>query len=429
MSWRRLFPLIFLFSLVDGFIGNLYYPAKLPFLYKDIFILIVYILFFITREPGKRWVSEFRRRIGYGNWYIAISLIILGGLQIFNPGVPRLDVGILGFKVTFFYWPLAILAYAYVDNLESLQRLLKTIVYFSIPICIFGIYQFWQDPDFMVRVFGEGFKRAIVMGAGEVGEFLRVFGTFASTGQFTQFLVINIMFIFGLLFATKRRFEKPILVGCLVLNYITLLCTGSRAGLILLFPTTILFLIFCRWLWRTFFIMFLLSTSLSFGFNYLGRAVISRFETVRDIEMIRHRSIETAERLFKRYLEEYPFGRGMGTGSTAARHLFRETPSELEYIESYPAKLQCELGITGVILFYLLLFRLVLHWIRYWLKLIDRQTYILIAALSAYCWTAFAFSLFGIIDSTPIAIFLWTEIGVVAKLATLQLDDKYPVSP
>ncbi len=431
MSWRRLFPIIFLFSLIDGFISNFFYPAKLPFLFKDIFILVVYILFFITREPEKRWVFEFKKSIGAGNWYLAASVILVGMLQLFNPGVPSIPVAILGFKTTFFYWPLAILAYAYIDDSNSLRRFLKTIVYFSVPICIFGIFQFWQDLGFMVRVFGPGFQRAIITTTGESsvsGSFMRVFGTFASSGQFTQFLVINTLFILGLFFSSTNKLEKSMLIGCLILNYISILCTGSRAGLLLLFPTSFLFVILCRWLWRSFFIALVLFMSLNFGFSYLGRAVLSRFQTARDVGMVRSRTIESTTGMFKIYLEEHPFGRGMGTATLASRHLLGEMPSEVEMIENYPTKLLCELGIAGVLLFYLLLLGLAIHWITHWLKFIDRQTHVIISALSAYCLTMFVFALFGIIENPPVGIFLWAEIGMVAKLATFQPYDQYPVS-
>jgi len=430
MNWRKLFPIIFLFSLVDGFISNLFYPAQLPFLYKDILIFIVYLLFFVTREPEKRWVSEFRRSVGPGAWYLAIALIFLGLLQIFNPRVPNMFVGMLGFKTMFFYWPLAILAYAYIDSLDSLKRFLRIIVYISIPICIFAIYQFWQGPDFMPRVFGEGFRRAIVITGGSRASagFLRVFGTFASSGQFTQFLVINITFILGLLFSAVKMPEKVMLISCLVLNYITILCTGSRAGLLLLFPTTFLFVILCRWLWRSFFIALLLGISLNFGFNYLGKSVIGRFETVKDIEMVRSRTIETTFGMFGIYLKKYPFGKGMGTATTASRHLFKGRRTNIDFIENYPTKLQCEFGIIGVILFYLLLLSLFIHWLRHWVKLIDRQMYVVMTALTSYCWVMFAYALFGIIDNPPIGMFLWAEIGIAAKLATLRSDEQYPVS-
>lgn len=423
MSWRRLFPIIFLFTCVDGFLGNYFYPALLPLFLKDIFILIAYVLFFITKEPEKRWVFEFRKSVGSGTWYLAIFLILFGLLQIFNPGVPRMEVAILGFKVMFFYWPLAILAYAYVDSFERLRGLIKKIVYFSIPICLFGLYQFWQGPDYMVKTFGRGFERVIIMAAigGRERSFLRVFGTFASTGQFSAFLTINAMFIFALLFTSKNIFERRLLDGCALLNFITLLATGSRGSFAVVLITGFVFLLLCRRFWRRIVFAFVMITSLSLGFSYLGRAVVLRFETLKNKEMLKLRTIEITRATFLDYLERYPFGRGLGTGTTASRYLLgKGSGSGWQLIENYPAKLQYETGILGVIIFYLFLINLSIHWIKYWLKPIDPIIFIFSSALSSSFLIIFWTSLISVIDTPPFGIFLWAGVGMVAKLATLQ---------
>lgn len=399
---------------------------------KDILVSIVYFLFFVIQYPGKQWIIKFKRSIGPGTWYLAIILFIFSGFQVFNPGVPNTLVAILGFKTMFFYWLLAILAYVYIDSVDTLRRFMKTIVYFSIPICIFGIYQFWQGPNYLVNTFGKGFSRTLVT-YGESGRnVLRTVGTFGSAGQFGNFLVINSLFIISLLFTTKSKPQKVIMVGCLGLNYFAVLTTGSRGPLILLFITTLVFVILCRWLWRTFLVIFLISISLGFGFNYLGRAVFSRFQSIRDIEMIKTRTFGVTGYTFKNFLEKYPFGKGLGTASTATRYLVAEGPKKagLEFVENYPSKLQCELGIIGVILFYLVLVKLSINWVKHWIKIGDRKAYIFTTALSAYCLTIFGYALFGIIDSPPISLFLWAEIGMAAKLAALRSDpnDKYPLS-
>ncbi len=432
MSWRRFFPLIFLFSCVDGFISNWLYPARLPLLYRDILTLVVYFLF-MTQELQRHWVGKFKRSIGPGTWYIAMLFILLGILQIFNSKVPSMLVGILGFKVMFLYWPMAILAYAYVDSLDRLRRLLRTISYFSIPISIFGLFQFWADPNFMVNTFGPGVEKAMVMAFIEGGEaaeqtFLRVFGTFASSGQFSGFLVINTMFISSLLFTAKNKFERHLMIGCAILNFITLLATGSRGGLLIIFIMGFVFVILCRRLWRRLVFMFLLAISLYMGFSYLGRGVISRFESLRDTEMIKLRTIEVTKATFMDYFERYPFGHGLGTGSSASRYLSEGEEVEWELIENYPAKLQYETGILGVILFYLFLLKLSVHWLRHWLKPIDSTIYIIIASLSSLCLVIFCNSLVGIIDTSPVAIFLLATVGIVAKLATFQSNAEYSVS-
>ncbi len=429
MGWRQLFPIVLLFSCVDGFFVNLFYPSRLALLAKDILILIVYI-FFILQESANKWVFQFKRSIGFGIWYLAMMFIAVGMLQIFNPGVPGVLVGVLGFKTMFFYWPLAILTYAYIDSPSRMRGLLRKIVYFSIPICLFGLIQFWKPPDYMIREFGEGFRRALVITYGRPGSagFLRVLGTFASSGQFSAFLLINTMFVFGLLFTVKNKTEKLIMIGCLVLSYITMLATGSRGWSLLFFPATILFVIFCRWLWRTFFIILLLGLSFNFGFSYLGKAVLARFQTVQDIGMIKQRTLGTTGSEFARYLQEYPFGRGIGTGSSSSGVVAGIRKAELGYLENYFGKLQYEVGIVGLILFYLFLLSLTIHWLKYWLKSPDPATYTLVSALTAYCFVIFCVTFVGVIDSPPVGIFLWVIIGMVAKAATFQLDDQYPLS-
>ena len=206
MLWRRLFPVIFLFTMVDGFISNWLYPARLPLLYRDFLIIGVYGLF-ISQEPAGQWVSQLRERAGPGAWFLAMSFMVVGLLEVFNPLSPDLLVGLLGLKVLFLYWPLAILAYAYVDSLERARGLAKAIVFFSVPISLFGLYQFRQGPEFLVSTFGPGFERATVMawieGIGPDDSFLRIIGTFPSSGQFGSFIQINAMLCFGLLFSTK----------------------------------------------------------------------------------------------------------------------------------------------------------------------------------------------------------------------------------
>jgi len=424
MSWRTLFPLIFFFTLVDGFFGNWLYPALLPLLLKDILILVVYILFFI-QEYGRQWLPKFRKSIGFNIWHLAIMLMLLGGFQIFNPGVPSIEVGVLGFKVMFFYWPLALLAYAYVDSFEHLKGLIKKIVYFSIPICLFGLYQFWQGPGYMVHTFGRGFERAVIMAAigGRERTFMRVFGTFASTGQLSSFLSINAMFIFALLFTAKNVFERRLLNGCAALNFITLLATGSRGSLAVVLITGFVFLALCRRVWRRIVFAFILAASLYLGFSFLGKGVVSRFETLKDKDMVKLRTVEITRATFLAYLEKYPFGHGMGTGTQASRHLLgKGRSSEWQLIENYPAKLQYETGILGVIIFYLLLINLSIHWIKYWLKPSDPVIFIFSSALASVFLIIFWTSLIGVIDSPPYGIFLWAAVGMVAKLAALQLN-------
>lgn len=421
MSWRRVFPLIFLFACVDGFISNWLYPERLPLLYRDFLVLGVYLLF-IGQEPVGAWIGQLRERVGRGPWLLMMSFMLVGLLQIFNPLLPSVPVGLLGFKVLFFYWPLALLAYAYVDTLERARGLFKTIVYFSVPINLFGLYQFWQGPEFLITTFGPGFERATIIahieGFGAEESFLRVIGTFASSGQFSQFLAMNAMLCVALLFSSARKRERLVFSGCAALTFLTMLATGSRGGLLILVLQAIAFGILHRRVRRAVVVASLATISLYFGFQWLGEGVIARFESLRDVEMVRHRTFETTPAMFSDLVKEYPFGQGLGSGSTASRHILGEDSTDWRLVENNPSKLQLETGILGVIFFYLFVMTLSMRWIRKWHKPLDRATFDFVAPIAAYCLTQFALSFVtGGFDSPPASVFFWALVGIVARLS------------
>jgi len=421
MSWRRIFPLIFLFTCVDGFISNWLYPARLPLLYRDFLVLGVYLLF-IGQEPVGAWIGQLRERVGRGPWLLLMSFMLVGLLQIFNPLLPSLLVGLLGFKVLFFYWPLALLAYANVDTLERVRVLFKTIVYFSVLINLFGLYQFWQGPEFLITTFGPGFERATIIahidGFRADESFLRVIGTFASSGQFSQFLAMNAMLCFALFFSSATKRERLVFSGCVTLTFVAMLATGSRGGLLILVLEAIAFGILHRRVRRAVVLASLAGTALYFGFQWLGEDVMARFESLRDVEMIRHRTLETTYAMFTDLLQEFSLGQGLGSGSPASRHILGDDSLEWRLVENDLSKLQLETGIFGVIFFYLFVMTLSMRWIRKWHKSLDSVTFDFVAPIAAYCLTRFALSFVtGGFDSPPASVFFWALVGIVARLS------------
>lgn len=419
--WRRLFPFIFLFSCVDGFISNWMYPSRLPLLYRDFLILGVYAMFLI-REPALQWALRLRERVGTAAWFLATAFLFVGVIQVFNPLLPGTLVGVLGFKTLFFYWPLALLAFAYTDSLERARRLATTIVLFSIPINVFGLYQFWQGPDFLLSAFGPGFERAMALAYIEELEsedyFVRVIATFASTGQYTAFLLVNSMLAVALFFTAGRRSATAVWAGCSLLNVLGMLATGSRTGLVGLAMEVALVVVLYRRTWRVLAIAAVAAVGLYFGFTWLGENVALRFESLRNVEMVRHRTLETTTGMFAMLLERYPLGRGLGTGTTASRHLLGEDSGDWELVENDLSKLQLETGIVGVGVFYLFLAALGIRWIGRWRRSLDDPVLGFAAPLSAYCLTKMAFAfIVGGFDSPPASVFFWALVGIVARLS------------
>ena len=124
-------------------------------------------------------------------------------------------------------------------------------------------------------------------------------------------------------------------------------------------------------------------------------------------------------------------GRGLGSASQASRHLGGLEASTYELTENQPSKLQSETGLVGVVLFYVFVSLLLLRWFNLWLKTMDDRVYDTGVALSAYCFIQFTVAgVFFILDSPPVPIFLWTIVGMVARLSTLTFESPdYGVAP
>lgn len=422
MSWRKLFPLALLFTCVDGFFANWFYPAKLPLLYRDFLILFVYFLFF-TREPVKLWISRLRERMGPQTWLWGLLFLLAGLPQIFNPSLPNIWVGLLGFKVSFFYWPLAILAYAYVDRITKARRLIKMIVFLSIPINLFGLYQFLYGADFLTTTFGPGFERAIQITMFEGSHLLeskniRVFSTFASSGQYSAFLVVNGALLFALLLTSRKVIQRWFYVSVAILNFVALLASGSRGQVLSLMLCMLPMGLFCANIRKTFRVASVTAISLFIGFSWLGEPVVKRFGTLSDPKIIRERTFVTTPLMFAETFAKHPLGKGLGIGSTAARHLFDQDDTEVHLVENHLSKLQLEMGIFGVIFFYLFSLSLIIRWLKRWRKPADRIAINLAGPLSAYCVTILALSfVIGGFDSPPTSIFFWVLLGIVARLS------------
>lgn len=427
--WRTIYPICFLFTMVAGFFSNLLFPAKLPFLFKDIIMAVAYFFFF-TSEDWQPIMKNMKRRMGNAAWITLAVFFFWGFFQIFNPLSAGLLLGVLGFKIYYFYWPLAILGYAYVNTVEDARKLIKAVILFSIPTNLFGIYQFYAGPGFLVSTFGPGFSRAVIYAhiyGAEVGEsFFRIIGTFPSTGQYTHFLVINSVLCFAYLFSARKKSERIISSVAAIITFIALLMTGSRAGIIILAFCMVAYAMLSKNSRPVIVASLIVGGTLYFGFNHLGSGVTKRFNTLKDVQNIAGRSLKTPQKMFIQMIDKFPIGQGLGSASTGAKHLPGIERRTRTYVENYPAKLQVEAGLPGVILFYSFVVALMVKWRMEWFRYMGDEMRNIAVPLTAYCFVVFTVvSVSGIIDSAPIPIFLWGFIGIVAKLADLSEYQAY----
>ncbi len=415
-------------------VSNALYPDRIALLYKDMLIGFVF-LFFMFQEDSGHMLHRIREQIGHATFALALFFLFICLGQIFNPHSPGLVLGMLGFKNYFLGWLLLPMAYAYIDNPESVRKFFAIQVLFSIPVNIFGIYQFFAGPEFLVRHFGGAYEGAMFHAAVE-GQttYTRILGTFASTGQYSNFLQANAMFCFALILTAKTSKDRILWTFCQVLNLLAIMGAGSRGAVVILGICLITLGLIAKGK-RPFIASALIAGIIFyFGFNWLGHGVADRFKTLKNINMVKERTYETTGGIFIQQLNEYPMGKGLGSASTGARHLQMTMPSKKRQswvlVENFPAKLQVETGIVGVCVFFLFLFLLLSRWRNYWMPYLQFEENQIGLPLSAYVLTNLAvLSFFGILDTPPGYLYLWTVMGMIIKLVDLseaETSSQYP---
>lgn len=419
MLWRFFFRFTFVYILIDGFFVNFFYMNPYVQLIKDFMIFWIYF-FYLNRENITIQGQQLFAEIGTIPTLFIFALLGLGILQIFNPTSPGLLRGMLGLKVMFLPWLLVLPAYTYINSTDDVRNFIKMIALASIPINLFGLLQFQLGPAFIMG-FGPGFYRAIsvanIYGVAAQESFVRVISTFASSGQYTHFLIVNTMLCLGLYYSSENRRHRYFWLLTLTINLMALLATGTRSAIATTALATFLFAFLYRKGRTTFMMIFIASFLFYFGGKILGKNISKRVSTLTETGMVKERTIETTPKMFLKFLERDPMGRGIGAGSTATRYL-GETEGKWALVENFLSKLQYELGIVGVLLFYLFVAALLLQWHQTWLRVpFDPKTFVIFLSLTSYEFAQFGItSLFGSIDSPPACFFIWTFVGMCAKL-------------
>ncbi len=425
LLWRIFFILMCLQILIDGFCIYFFFPSTLMHFIKDI-ALIMTLFFFMMKEPLKDWMSALGKSLGSGIVLSMGTLFAIGVLQVFNPLSPGLLRGVLGIKLMYMPWVGILLGYAYADGPEQIEKVFKAIAIASIPINLFGVVQYMSDPNYMIMTFGPGFlansSMANIYGVSSADSFVRIIGTFASSAHYALFLSMNTMICFALYFTGRR--SKYFWLAVLLLNLFALLQTGSRGGFLVSLLMVAIFATLSRQGRPMITVLFITVVGMMIAFSTLKASVATRFKTVTEVKNLSERTVGTAPKQFTKYLNEFPMGKGIGSAAQAARHLGKRE-GKFYLVENYISKMQLELGIVGVIVFYLMIFLLMSRWFFTWLPPPSTNNlYFFAIAITAYCAGQFTVgTLFSSIETPPASVFLWVFTGFMARIATYDFRD------
>ena len=197
-SWRLSVFLALAYLPVEGLLWVALYPHTAPAaLAKDfLFVIPAYIGFFY-------WCMKSKRNFVFPGFPL-LAVVLLAGLvivEIFNPLLEPLLVGLVGAKVWLFYIPMAFLGYHLIRNRSDLDRLLNVMCLVAIIPAVVGIAEavlyYTGHSNFVYSLYGsaasaatQGFAAISVGGA----DFRRVPSTFSFVAQYYIFMTSMVAF-------------------------------------------------------------------------------------------------------------------------------------------------------------------------------------------------------------------------------------------
>ncbi len=230
--WRRGVLLLLGYVTIEGVVSALLYPSTLPLLFKDALVLAIYAgAAFALRH---RW----RDRVIFPRSVVLpmAALVAVSVLEMANPHVGSVLVGLVGLRVTLLYMPLFFVGMALATATpQALARVVRFLVFLSVPASIFGIVEYAIGSD-QVRAFGAGFARSLyIVGPESTTDLIyRPAGSFASTGEFGAFLFFVALLCLAAISARGSGLLRWATVAVLVVTAVAVVLQSQRQNWVLI---------------------------------------------------------------------------------------------------------------------------------------------------------------------------------------------------
>lgn len=228
----------------EGAIRKWAFPGQqqLVYLAKDILALGIYGGFIASGRHARRV------RVPAPIFVPLIACALLGALEVFNPKLPGILVGVFGWKAYFWYAPLLWVVPAAFRDLADLDRFLRNYSLLVVPMVALGLIQFRSPTTSVLNRYAwgddDGIGRVATFGAQSAA---RVTGTFTYISGYTTFLIavgVFLLIVLGLRGFRSRGTWKE--WTALLALPIGILVSGSRGPVVLLGGIFPLFFILAR---------------------------------------------------------------------------------------------------------------------------------------------------------------------------------------
>ncbi len=235
--WRLAVQAALVLLVMEGAIRKWVLPGSQDLVYfaKDALLLGCYLGFLTS--PARHKVASL---VPPALIFCLAASAAFGALQVFNPNLPNVLVGLLGFKAYFLYVPLLWVVPAALPTDLDLARFLKRYVALAIPVCLLAFLQFRSPADSAINVYARGSNAPGTVSTFGSSTQVRVTGTFSYISGYSSYLLAMAILVLAVLAATRwRQRGNWIVYGALGLTLLGMLMTGSRGPvfmLVLLLP-------------------------------------------------------------------------------------------------------------------------------------------------------------------------------------------------
>ena len=423
--WRTAVRAALVLLVFEGALRKWVFPGAQELIYfaKDGLLVAAYAGF-LADSGASRWTV----RLPGLSALIGASAAV-GALEIFNPHLPSILVGLLGFKAYFLYVPLLWVVPAAFRSREEVWRFLYSYSLLAIPLGLLALLQFASPASSMLNTYARISNPHAISTFGN-DPHVRVTATFSYITGYVAYLFATTVMLLALLGAVRWRLRPyQLLYVSLGLSVLGILVSGSRSPMLM----CALSLPVYWWLIaakdrrnfevisRAMVSIVVLGLFLSYAADDAVTAFFGRLTATRDFE----------ERILDPFTQPYYLlpdagatGYGIGATHQAAAALVEDAgPGEpwlpnLE-VEAETGRVMVELGPFGFILFYALRITLIVMAFRWSIRLRDPFCRTLAVASLLFFLTHLPS---GIVFNVTAGLYHWFFGGILFTAVRLDRD-------
>jgi hypothetical protein len=353
LFWKLSFKTAIIFVIFEGVFRKWIFPQSSDLIYfiKDMMLLGSYF--------GCVLVDRFKFHVFKYN-YLLLLLVLYSVwvcIEMLNPNLPNLMVGLLGCKMHLLYLPMIVMVKEVFQTPEMILKYVKYIFYLSIPVIILAYFQFYSSINSILNIYAGGIGATAGMPLG----YTRVVGTFPYLTGFSTFLLLIVIIGIGLLLQNNFRIkENWSIIIVLILALIAVPMTGSRTLLISLMIDFFigLYILYKRHFLNKRLFIFVMLFSVILGFTLsLGsfKALDSFMARTNNVDDILSRISTIYIDPLNSFDNAGLFGYGTGSAYQGALKVVSENEysSLPSFTENEDGRVMIELGIFGFMIFML----------------------------------------------------------------------------